>query len=238
MVKIWHVAESPAPDWLLREWLRREDGVPRLNYELDNFGEMIDAGLFKGKARDKPGPSPKLAITRNDFDFDFFVVHLWMFVSEHLMQVMDLNSSDYGFFDVDGRDSEPLPRSKNYKMMEIYASEDVTDPSGARFETYQPYPHSDPFTELRGVTIRPDASPKRPLFYDPNTEELFCTEALAIKVLKAGCTGLNFVEPSEFKEEQPLIRTLRGVERLMDLDLDTAEQITEFVHKSIRLISG
>ncbi len=223
MTKLWHVAQSPAPDWRLREWLRREGGIPRMNYELE-ISEIVP---FRGEIRDRPLPKPELAITRDDFDFDFFIANLWMFISEDLIQIMDLHAPDYGVFDIDDQRSEPLPRSKKYRMLEVYASEDATDPDQARFEPYQPYPDRDPMTMLRGVTIRPGFSPKRSLFYDSNTRELFCTDELAVKVLESGCTGMNFIEPGEFQEEQPLIKTLRGVERLMDLNLDTDELITE-----------
>jgi len=66
---------------------------------------------------------------------------------------------------------------------------------------------------VRRIAIRPDAAPECDLFYDNFFGmTLLCTDALALRVLKANCTGIVFVDPIGYREGARVRRTVDGVE--------------------------
>jgi hypothetical protein len=76
--------------------------------------------------------------------------------------------------------------------------------------------------------LRADVAPRYELFYDSFlTKELFCTDALALRVLEAGCTGLRFMDPNS-RGDRNLFRTLRGIEESIGKDRNGLE-ITQVV---------
>jgi hypothetical protein len=203
----------------------------RFHCEILNSKEVFDAGYCAGRPRTKPYPVTKLKITRDDFSADFFKFGNFgaAFVSERLREVMDLRPSGVRFFDVDASQSAPLPRSKNYQVMEVAAVEDVSDRETSKYDMSGGSPwrsHPD-----HRFVFRQDATPKHELFYDAFFPGLYCTEIFALRVLTAGCTGVRFSEPNNPRLGRYFYRTLRGIEEYVEWDAINKVEVTELIER-------
>jgi hypothetical protein len=63
------------------------------------------------------------------------------------------------------------------------------------------------------ISIRADVVPDYELFHDQFFGELFCTDAMALRLLQFGCTGVRFIDPAHMTGNRVRFRTLRGVEQ-------------------------
>ena len=179
--------------------------------------------------RSSPFPVAILEVTAESFDADYFTCGSSRFVSERLRDVMGLNPSEVQYFDIDDRRSAPATRAKKFKIMEPVAVEDVSDRSKTDYEMRRLLPEDPEYPSvISGIVIREDAQPKHPLFFDAFFDELFCTEAFALRILSAGCTGLNF-RCSGHRLWPRLYRTLRGIEEYVDWDPVNEVEITKLV---------
>ena len=161
----------------------------------------------------------KLTLTLEDFERDCFCWNDLIFVSEKMRNVMALGPSDIQYFDVDASESAPLPRSKNYQTMHVPVTEDVSD---LKNSDYLCHHHPDGSTTAESpytLAFCPDAQPAHEIFYDRSFKAIFCTDELVLRVLRAGCTGAVFFDPSHcFGTPALRIRTLRGVEEFVKWD--------------------
>jgi hypothetical protein len=161
---------------------------------------------------------------------------------------MALDPSEVRYFEVDASRSAPLPRSKNYQIMEPTVLESVSDPEQSQYEI-PPFREEyerlakilgkpigeEPYVDLSpvladSIAIRADAAPSHQLFYDQFFRlHLMCTEALALRVLLAGCTGVSFSDPLRLKHPMKRrLRTLRGIEEVVEVDANGVE-VTELI---------
>jgi hypothetical protein len=185
--------------------------------------------LYTRRMGDRPNPAAELIVTLEDFDKDFFNWCGSMFVSERMREIMALNASEARFFAVDASRSAPLPRSKNYQIMQPDIVDNVSDPETSDYELSQIVPDLPPTpTYVRRIAFRPGASPKHDLFFDSSFSlELFCTEAFASRLLKAGCTGATFTDPISLAGGDRFYRTRRGIEKVVRWEKGV--EITELV---------
>jgi len=228
--------------WLLSQGIGTFEGLIKLadNFidppeavyiQITNDSELAEAGFFDEDKQKTNFPPVQLRLSREDFDSDYFEWEPHIFVSERMRDAMALDSAGVRFFEVDASQSAPLPRSKNYQIMEVTATEDVSDPEASDYETdgsalEPPLRRS----EIRHLVFRPDTQPEHELFYDRFCGyELFCTEALALRVLKAVCKGLLFCDPNDGGGTRRLCRTLRGVEEFIGWDPITGLDVMELV---------
>jgi len=168
-----------------------------------------DIGIHGGQINMDVVQSVELTMLREDFGDDYFTWGGCMFASEKLRNAMALDASVVEFFEVDDVKSAALPRSKNYQIMLPLLEDDLSEESRlVRLKKGDAPPHTS------GIEIRPDFEPDCDLFYDSVfSDSLFCTDALALRVLEAGCTGMNFVDPIGYRNGvSPVRRTLAGVE--------------------------
>ena len=188
-----------------------------------------DIGIYGGHINTNVVRSVELTMLREDFEDDYFNWGGVMFASEKLRNVMALDAPVVNFLEVDDSKSAALPRSKRYQIMQPLLEDDVSDKSRSRY-SWQPRrlrhrPQSAERRRIRprkgdvppyvySIAVRPDFEPDCDLFYDSffaNT--LFCTDALALRVLEAGCVGMSFVSPLGYRKGRPKVRrTLDGVE--------------------------
>ena len=170
-------------------------------------------GEFAGAAL----PTTRLELTRQDFDDDYFQLGKFTFASEKMRRVMALGPTDIQYFDVNSSQSMPLPRSKGYQLMHIPVAEDVTDPHRSDYT----FRHRPEGVELWGapdaVAFRADAEPAHEIFYDRFFKIVLCTDEFALRVLRAGCTGMRFFDPTQLFYGR-CYRTLRGVEKADEWD--------------------
>jgi hypothetical protein len=168
-------------------------------------GRFVQKGLL----------AAKLKLTLKNFDRDFFYWDDLMFVSKKMRDAMALGPSDIQYFDVDTSESAPLPRSKNYKAMHVPVTEDVAD---LKNSDYYCRHCSDGSVRPTGIppslVFRRDAEPTHEIFYDKFFKIIYCTDEFALRVLKAGCSGAFFFDPSHPSGNDTRLRTLRGVEKI------------------------
>ena len=210
--------------WQFAEWRPYEfDGETFIKHcSFLNNEEVVNAGIMTTHDfRREPFPIVQLAITLPEFDADCFRWNAFTFISERMRDAMALGPAEIQYFDVDASASAPLPRSKNYKVMNIPITEDISDPALSNYQMRRLTPDTPEVPILvHEIAIQPDARPTHHLFWDKFFRGyVFCTDALAMRVLRAGCTGVRFFDPSRMSLIRPKrFRTLRGVEETGDWD--------------------
>jgi hypothetical protein len=158
----------------------------------------------------------KLTLRLENFDLDCFYWEGLTFVSERMRHAMALDPSDIQYFDVDASASAPLPRSKNYRTMHVPVTEDVADPIKSDYICR----HRPDGSVIRtgmplSVVFRRDAELTQEIFYDKLFNVIYCTDEFTMRVLRAGCSGALFFDPSHSGGDGARLRTLRGVEEIV-----------------------
>jgi hypothetical protein len=200
---------------MVMPWLPHHIGLGKMNKHcgFSNHAEMFRSHLPGGEFAKDGLPTAKLELTLEDFDVDCFMEGSFTLVSEKMRSAMALGPTDVQYFEVDASRSARLPQSKHYQIMHIPVTEDVSDPENSDY-TY--YHHSD--GSISGgspnvVAFRPDAEPKHEIFYDRFFKLIYCTDELALRVLRAGCSGIRFFDPTRsFGGPASVFRTVRGLE--------------------------
>ena len=230
MNRIWLLEGSFATDLC---FVPGADGVEPITitfFTAPGGQQEFAISLYTGRIGERPSPAAELILTLETFDKDFFKWGGSMFVSERMRQAMALDEPEVLFYQIDASRSAPLPRSKNYMIMQPGLEDDVSDPENSIYEMTRFMPQA-PLTPayIRKIALRPDFAPDCDLFLDSFFgAELFCTDAFASRVLKTGCTGVTFTDPASYSAEgDRLCRTRRGIERAVDL-VD-GEWVTELV---------
>lgn len=202
--------------WMFMPWLPYHISLSKLNKHCSftNDAEIFRSHLAPGTFAKKRPPMAKLELTLESFDVDCFFVGGFRLVSEKMRCAMALGPADVQYFEVDASRSAPLPQSKHYQIMHVPVTEDVSDPKNSDY-TYHHYsdgsvtggtPHA--------VVFRPDAEPTHEIFYDRFFKVIYCTDEFALRVLRAGCSGIRFFDPARgFGGNASAFRTLRGVEQ-------------------------
>jgi len=199
--------------WMFTPWLPYSLNRGQLlgRCEFLNGLELVRARPVEGEFVRDELPTLQIEFTAEDYDVDCFDWNGFTFVSEKMRQAMALGPSDIQYLDVDSSRSAPLPRSKHYQIMHVPVTEDVSDPERSDY-TFRHRPSGD---EVEGrpdaVAFRRDVDPASEIFYDRFFKVVFCTDALALRVLRAGCTEVRFVDPVDLRGWNRF-RTLRGVE--------------------------
>jgi hypothetical protein len=200
--------------WIFRPWFPYEIGQERMvrHCFIANYVELFSAGFQVGEFRSKL-PVAQLKVTLKNFQTDCFLWESRTFVSERMRNVMALRPTEIQYFDVDASESAPLPRSMNYKIMVIPVTEEASVPKGSASIDQQLTEFEKATGQVLQLAVRPGFTPVHPLFHDKETLEPFCTDEFAMRVLKAGCTGVRFFTPGKLNLAEPMrFRTLKGVE--------------------------
>lgn len=143
---------------------------------------------------------------------------------------MALDALEVRFFEIDDSQSASGPRSKGYQIMEPLATGSVLDSKNSNYNM-DIIPGSE-FNSLhiKKLVIYPNAAPVHDLFYDDFFSSiLLCTDRFAARVLKAGCKGMIFSDPSGYGGGLRLCRTSRGIERLVGRRPEDYVEITELI---------
>lgn len=165
-------------------------------------------------------PTAKLQIELESFSTDCFSLESYTFVSGRMRDAMAANSY-VQYFDIDDSFSSSAVRSMQYKIMNVAAIENISDPDKSVFSWLDIGGGAPPIrSNIRSIYIRNNCDVDHEIFCDETfRSHLFCTDALALRVLKRDCTGIRFFDPSEMSILKPKrFRTLRGVEQSGDYD--------------------
>jgi hypothetical protein len=91
---------------------------------------------------------------------------------------------------------------------------DMLDPEKSEYQTKPiTFKSLRQMRPVRGLVVRPDASPVHELFYDRTFRTLLlCSDVFAERILRAGCTGMAFIDPNGYGSgKDPHLRTLDSV---------------------------
>jgi hypothetical protein len=197
--------------WMFTPWLPESLNAGQLlgRCEFSNGAELRRARPVAGEFLQGALPTLQIEFTDEDYDADCFEWSGFTFVSEKMRLALMLGPSDIQFFDTDSSRSASLPRSKHYQIMHVPVTENVSDPG--RSDYY--FHHRPSGDEVEGrpnvIAFRRDVDPASDIFYDRFFKVIFCTDELALRVLRAGCTGMRFLDPDDLRDR---FRTLRGLE--------------------------
>lgn len=208
MTRIWWFAASlPRVPWVqeLGRFCR-----------FTNKEEMIRARSGSQNFSPDDLPIAHLELAIEQFSLDCFCWEAYILVSQDLRKVIALDPPGVQYFPVDASLSAPLPRSKNYMIMRIPASEDMSDLDRSDYH----------YTKARGlegvvfwnsIAIKRDFEPKNKIFRDHFFDNfLFCTDKFAVSILRSRCTGMRFYDFGRYRHRRfgsnARFRSLRGLE--------------------------
>ena len=203
--------------WMFVYWIYLRDEDRLVNHcTVSRLSEPSGEGPIAGRFVRDGLLAAKLALTLEDFDLDCFYWDGFTFVSERMRRAMALGPSDIQYFDVDASESAPLPRSKNYRILHVPVTEDVSDPHNSDYICHH---RSDGSIDASGMPLvavfRQDAEPAHEIFYDKLFRVIYCTDEFVLRILKASCSGAFFFDPSQPFGNHTRLRTLRGVEEIV-----------------------
>jgi hypothetical protein len=96
--------------------------------------------------------------------------------------------------------------------MHVPVTEDISDPERSDY-TFHHRPSGDEVEDRpNAVAFRSDVDPSSEIFCDRFFKIVFCADALALRVLRAGCGGVRFLDSADLRDWNRF-RTLRGVEK-------------------------
>ncbi|HEX8224994.1 MAG TPA: hypothetical protein VF605_14340 [Allosphingosinicella sp.] len=203
--------------------------TPWLPYEIDpgslvshcqflNSDEVFNAGMMPGRKQGVPIPVPEMELTLPDFRVDCFTWDARVLVSQRMREVMALSEDEIEYFPVRATRSAAGPRAMNYMIMNVAVTDRISHPQPERIFSSQ-------HEFLASLMPGPDAidvhvKPRYRLFHDEHfLGTPYCTDEFAMALLRAGCTGIRFIDPRHNRIEAPMrFRTLRGVEEEGDWD--------------------
>jgi hypothetical protein len=200
--------------WMFTPWLPHSlNGgqlLGRCNFL--NGLDLVRARPVAGEFVRNDLPTLQIEFTDEDYDQDCFDWNGFTFVSEKMRRAMALGPLDIQYLEVDSSRSTLLPRSKHYQIMHLPVAEDVSDPERSDY-LFRHRPGGD--IEVEGhpnaVAFRRDVEPAHEIFYDRFFKVIFCTDEFALRILRAGCREMRFVDPVDLRGWNRY-RTLRGIE--------------------------
>lgn len=201
--------------WIFRPWLPRgfDLGDLAANCVLEN-GREVSSARQKSGTRWRDFPVAKLALRLPAFAIDCFIFDGWTFVSARMRTAMNLTDEAVQFFNVDASESDATPRSMDYKIMNVSTAHDMADRERSIYSELW-LPPSGPMIAIgvRSIALTGNV-PEFAIAHDEYFRgHVFCTDALAMRVLQAGCTGVRFVEPTDASSfPGTRFRTLHGIE--------------------------
>jgi hypothetical protein len=228
--------------WKFTPWFPYEIGIANfvgscvVRFEPSNLAARASLGEFKDGF-----PEVQLDLKLENCSVDCFQWESCIFVSERMRRTMTLEPNSIQYFDIDASGSAPLPRSMNYKIMNIPVTADIADPTTSRYLSPEIYPGGPIGAILRfpqHIAIRSDAKADHDLFHDQFFGEPFCSDELALRVLQAACTGVRFIDPAHMVGDRIAFRTLRGVEEEVNWNAKRKVLQTKLVEVSTNTESG
>lgn len=224
-IAYWYVEA----DWRVAEQSYRYKGHKR-GILLANEDALIDArqplfwakavGDFRNPFIPPDFPTPQLHMPAKGFAPDYFGTGIYNFVSHRLRAAFALPDGIAQYIPIELLSGGPEVRAQEYQWMNLLAcypaidlqrssytmSKDLTYATGEKFEFIDSYER---------MVIRDDIAPSAELFrVAEDLTTVLASDALAERVLRAGCTGIAFEDPATAYPYGPIhrYRTATGVE--------------------------
>ena len=222
----------------MRLWLFTEDLAtsqigthPRSSGRVLNGTEIFEASMAFNASLPGEGPwsdpwpaefpTPRVRFAESRLP-DYNRTQNLPFVSDRMRRVMDLPSDIAQFLPIINVSRPPRARAARYSLLHLLAFARAID--GERSDCHVDRPTSAKtgaqvlrFTGLTAVRFLPDFEPPADLFREAAAPTvLLATDALAQRVIDAGCTGVQFRHPLWFAPGfEEVIKTPDGVARLV-----------------------
>ncbi len=181
-------------------------------------------GMVKGDQHPFPANMPAFILnypSEDGFLPDFFSSTGLLLCSARLRASMALPPDVVQYLDLDVQAPDRRVHVMDYKVLRVLAHQPVVDLARSDVEideevdrhiggTYQWVSYTRRLALRAGLTAQTD------LFHaDEVSSPIFATDALAERVMRAGCWGVEFRHPEEpsLSDNPPTIRTARGVEQ-------------------------
>ena len=222
----------------MRLWVMREDprtseigNDHRSTGRVLNGMDIFEASMTFNTARAGDAPRsdpypPDFPVPRVRFAewrlSDLNVIENLRFVSDRMRRAMDLPENAAQFVPVRNVSRPPRARAARYSLLHVLASGRVVD--GDRSDCHVDHPVSARTGErimrlkgLTGIRFLPGAAPPADLFVEAAAPTvLLATDALAGRVLEAGCTGVQFRHSLWFAAGfEHVVRTREGAAKLV-----------------------
>jgi hypothetical protein len=182
-------------------------------YSFLNSEEMLRARPCPGEFARDGLPLARMRFDAEGVDDDCLPLGVWTLASDKMRRAMSFGLPEIQYFDVDTIQFSTSPSAKNYKIMHVSVTEDVSDPGRSEYTFRKCAGGSTELMDPIAVAFQPEARPVHEIFVDRFFKAVYCTDAFAVRVLEAGCTGVRFLDPvTPFGVQRGYHRTLRGVE--------------------------
>ena len=168
-------------------------------------------------------PQPVLRMPDDGFAPDFFAWGKWLFVSRRLRGAMALPEWAVSYLPARIEQGSEAARRQEYAVMYIRAFTEVIDieASDCRWEQAISAKTGQPYISVSSMSVmrfKPWVKPPCDLFIDSNFPIVpLVTDALAERVLQAGCSGMAFLHPLWMYEPDGnyVLRTADGCGRVL-----------------------
>lgn len=135
----------------------------------------------------------RLIVQEDAFDQDY-VFQGGVFVSKRLREIFNLDPRTVQYIRPDTSGSSANVEAKDYMLMSVLAFRNAIDVERSAPFQLPSIPGPSPVRVMKDVMFREGFESDVPLFYDPNDQRLFATDAFAESVLRAGATGIAFYD--------------------------------------------
>ena len=176
---------------------------------------------FNGSPLPAEVPSVQLAMPDTGNPPDYFGIAGWKFCSRRFREALDQPEHVVQFAPVDFIGGGARARAQEYRRLRVLACQPAMD---MQHSDYVPTDGCDPVTGkprpealyVRRYALLENLQPKTGIFrIDLTPGDVMVTDAVAEQVLRAGCTGVEFLDPTvRTSSDMRRVRTATGVAEL------------------------
>ena len=226
--------------WIVREAWRTAEQIYELLaadtfIDLDEQHRILDArsslrrkeplAYFGNPFLPRDFLRPRINLPEHDFAPDYFDVGPVTLVSHRLRSVLAQPETVIQYHPIELVRGGPAVRAQDYRWMNILACHPAIDRAKSIFETDQlvNYKTGERTPFIRDYTrmvFRDDIDPGAEIFrVAEDLVTVLATDALAERVMRAGCTGIAFEDPETFCARGPIHR-YRAATGIVEEDME------------------
>ncbi|HEY2133196.1 MAG TPA: DUF1629 domain-containing protein, partial [Acetobacteraceae bacterium] len=164
-------------------------------------------------------PAPFLVLPLNGFAPDYFIYSGYRFCSRKLRNALAQPDHVIQFAPAELIQGGPEVQAQDYKLMRVIAKQQAMD---LKQSDYRKEEHVNRITGeieiwprfMRRFVVLENLKPATEIFrIKESTTNILVTDALAERVLRAGCTGMEFVDPENMQVGPRMLRyrTVNGI---------------------------
>ena len=178
-----------------RTWKRGIPNIGRTGTHVARFGSgclrlLDDYPLLEMEMPTGEWPAP-----------DFFNINLLIFVSARMREALQLADDFVQYLQLKLVAAGPSAQAQDYRLLRVFPHQPAIDLGRSRYDVGTWIDDEGIRQEMvlaaESFALRQDLVPRADLFWaDEMPARLLATDALAERVMKAGCTGVQFDDPA------------------------------------------